>query len=498
MRYLTRLITTLCLFFAHSLSVHASSEFTTDFHSIYSVQESGKTKVLHSIAITNNLAHIYTTEYTVSLGSGEIHDIEVTDGSAELPTTIDAEGNATTIKVALANPQVGQGKVNIIKISYTTSEIATRIGGNWEVNIPRVAHANEYREYRRDVEVPRGIGSATYVFPDPTHVEKGDITTYTYLGHPTDSLSLLFGESQTYELELRYTIQNPGLTQADTEIALPPDTEYQKVILREMIPEPKQINLDPDGNWMAVYLLKSQETKDIAVKMYVTVYPIPRNDTPLHSSPSLDSDPNWQIQDSRVKDLSVQLGEVSRIYEYLVDNFFYDYARIGQARLGASSALTSPESATCTEFTDSFVALSRSLGNRAREINGYAYGSNTTVRPQGEDILHAWPQYFDENKKQWIQVDPTWGNTTGGINYFDKLDYSHIAFVIHGVESTYPLPAGAYKRSNEGSVIKVTPVEKVPDVTPHPLSPTVKVGGGVESPPVSLWDRVLAFIRSLF
>jgi hypothetical protein len=42
-------------------------------------------------------------------------------------------------------------------------------------------------------------------------------------------------------------------------------------------------------------------------------------------------------------------------------------------------------------------------------------------------------------------VDPTWGSTTGGVDYFSTLDFDHFAFVIKGVDSNYPIPAGGYK-----------------------------------------------------
>jgi len=48
-------------------------------------------------------------------------------------------------------------------------------------------------------------------------------------------------------------------------------------------------------------------------------------------------------------------------------------------------------------------------------------------------------------------VDPTWSNTTGGVDYFYTLDFDHFAFVIKGADSTYPVPAGGYKISDNGS-----------------------------------------------
>src|SRR5581483_5024862 len=80
-----------------------------------------------------------------------------------------------------------------------------------------------------------------------------------------------------------------------------------------------------------------------------------------------------------------------------------------------------------------------------------AYTQNTTQRPLSllKDILHAWPEYYDDKKMTWIMVDPTWGNTTGGVDYFNLLDFDHFVFTIDGQSSVNPLPAGAYKNSEQ-------------------------------------------------
>src|SRR5258707_13577173 len=102
------------------------------------------------------------------------------------------------------------------------------------------------------------------------------------------------------------------------------------------------------------------------------------------------------------------------------------------------------------EFTDLFIAMARAAGIRAREINGYAYTENKDSEPLSlvADVLHSWPEYWDKYNKEWILVDPTWGNTTHGIDFFHKLDLRHFTFVIHGVNSEFPLSPGSYKLSD--------------------------------------------------
>ena len=114
------------------------------------------------------------------------------------------------------------------------------------------------------------------------------------------------------------------------------------------------------------------------------------------------------------------------------------------------SAVNFPNSSLCTEFTDLFVTLARHKNIPAREIEGFAYSNNSKIKPinQNSDVLHAWPEYYDSARQQWIQVDPTWEKTTNGIDYFNDLDLNHLTFVIHGFQSDFPLPPGSYKKNS--------------------------------------------------
>ena len=101
---------------------------------------------------------------------------------------------------------------------------------------------------------------------------------------------------------------------------------------------------------------------------------------------------------------------------------------------------------TCQEFTDLFIALARQKGIPARRILGYAYSNNEELRPVKlqTDILHTWPEYYNYETESWVQIDPTWGDTTGGIDYFNKFDLNHLILAINGVSSSLPYPAGSY------------------------------------------------------
>jgi hypothetical protein len=206
----------------------------------------------------------------------------------------------------------------------------------------------------------------------------------------------------------------------------------------------------------------------VTAQVYATVYPVPTSYDP--SIKSFQKTPHsvyWDISSSSVQSLGERLKSPSNIYKYLTDNFVYNYAGVTSqnARLGATTSLGLSSGVLCTEFTDAFVALARVNQIPSREINGYGYTKNTSLQPSSSesDILHAWPEYYDAEKKKWISVDPTWGNTTGGVDYFSKLDFSHITFVRHGEEDSYPLPAGAYKSSPNQKYVSVEVVDAIPE-----------------------------------
>ena len=449
--------------------VQAATEFTTSFFSRYRIEESGNATVSHEIKITNNLAHIYPTVYTVHVTSDQLHNITASDQAGILPVKTQYSNGTTTIDLTISRPNIGLGKTQTLTLQYTAPDLVTFLGPNLALNIPRMSRANEHQNYTREVTVPPRFANLPHHFtPDPdqtTTSDQGEI--YIFQGHPNESLSLLFGDTASYRLNLSYSISNPTLSQTQTEIALPPDTPYQQIILHQIDPPPSSLRLDADGNWLATYSLGANATQEISVELFAVVSPVPLFFDPSLNSPKLiDSTNFWPTENSLIQTTAAQLQTAAHIYTYLIDYMSYDYSRVGKnnRRLGAVEALTSPTTALCTEFTDSFIALARSLEIPAREINGFAYTTNPTLKPQGTslDILHSWPEYYDAPSSRWLSLDPTWGQTTGGIDYLHQLDFSHIAFVRHGLEDDYPLPAGAYKASPSTQSIQATPTDELP------------------------------------
>lgn len=436
-------------------SVKSAGEFTTDFDVTYRVKDTGITEVTNKITLTNVFSNLYATSYSVILDSITPQNIKAFDANGPLAVNKNVTDKTTTIEILFNDPVVGKDKSRTFWISFEESSFAIRTGEVWEVSIPRLSENAEFASYYISLEVPETFGQEAYISPDPRESTTAD--GYLKFKFNKDDvrktgITAGFGQFQVFNFTLNYHLENPLSRESQTEITLPPDTAFQKMHYTNLSPRPFSMEIDSDGNWIAKYNLKSRERVDVQASGFVQIFaslrPFPK---PSQESlnENLTEQTYWEVTNTDIVNKAKELKTPKEIYNYVSTILKYDYNRVrpNVERLGAAKALLSPESAICMEFTDLFIALSRAAGIPAREVNGFAYTENPEIQPLSlvNDVLHAWPEYYDKEKGAWIPVDPTWGSTTGGVDYFSKLDLRHFAFVMHGKSSTKPYPAGSYK-----------------------------------------------------
>ena len=445
----------LSLFFFRANSALAQGEFVTDVHVEYRILQGGTTQVTHNFSLENTTANMYATSYKLVLENIDPKDIKAFKGTSVLKTELEEDGETTTLNVIFDDAVVGKGKIQNFRVVFTNSSFATRTGEVWEISIPRLSGSNSFRTYSVNMVIPDSFGNEAYMSPKPSSKETSDgVVIYKFDKDSVEKTGITagFGAFQVFSFNLNYHLENPVNKTSTVDIAIPPDTSLQKVYYQQITPVPSNVYVDADGNWLASYILEPRERVDIAVKgsvqIFATVRPFPKP-TQETLTENLKETQYWQTSNPQIKEKARNLSTAKDIYEYVVNGLSYDYDRVkpNVERLGAVRALNSPNNAICMEFTDLFVALARSAGIPAREINGYAYTENPEIQPLSlvADVLHAWPEYWDDSVKSWIAVDPTWGSTTGGVDYFTKLDLRHFTFVIHGKDPIKPYPPGSYK-----------------------------------------------------
>lgn len=460
LRFSLFILVTYCLLYFLPSKAWGQQEFKVDFDATYILNEKGTASVTQNINLTNNFSTIYATSYTLTLEGDKPENIEIKQDQTALPFEIIQDDLLTKININFPDSVVGKSKSRNFTVTYTQVNIGTQNGQVWEVAIPRLGETEKIDTYNLTIKIPSTYGKVAYISPKPTN-ETTDNKNYTF-SYVKDQIAKAgvvgaFGDFQVFNFAVNYHLQNPYKNRSGkTEIALIPDTAFQRVYYEEISPRPENIKLDSDGNWLATFILKPEQKVTVNAEGQVQVFAkeqpnYPKID-PIKNNYYLSSSTFWPTNNEKIKNISSNLKSSREIYDYVVETLKYDYSRVkqGVTRLGALSALDSPNSAVCTEFTDLFVTLARARNIPSREINGYAYTENPEIQPLSllADVLHAWPEYWDNNDKLWKPVDPTWGNTTGGVDFFDKFDLSHITFAIHGQSPTSPLPAGSYKTND--------------------------------------------------
>ena len=435
--------------------IFAQKEFATDVSVFYKFEDSGMAEVTHKISLENLFSNMYATSYSLVLDNVEPLNVIAKEGEKNLKLSSKKDGSKTILEVNFEDIVVGKSKTRNFEISFQNSSFAQKTGEVWEISLPRLSEDSPFRTYNTAISIPFSFGNEAYISPKPEEIEKIEGRNVYIFGKETFSKTGVvagFGSFQVFSFRLNYHLENPLNKTASTEIALPPDTALQKVYYQSIIPTPLNVSVDNDGNWIALYTLKPRERIDIEALGTVQIFsgprPFPKSSTEELNKNLFESE-FWQVNDPQIKALAEKLKTPREIYNYVVKNLSYDYDRVKPniSRLGAKGALNNPKQAICMEFTDLFIALARSAGIPAREINGFAYTENPKVKPLSlvNDVLHSWPEYWDKEKMAWIPVDPTWGTTTQGIDFFSKLDLRHFTFVIHGQNTQFPFPPGSYK-----------------------------------------------------
>ncbi len=449
----------------------AAEEFATSYNVVYDISLDGVATVTQKITLRNLTTQYYANQFKLTIGATDIFDIKALDESGVMEATTEKQGSSTTISVKFNQQVAGLNKVLPWTLQFKSRDFAEKIGKVWEVRAPKISPTDNLESYSLTIQVPQSFGEPTLISPQPKNqtLSFGKI----FLSFEKDQLVSAgvlasFGTKQLFDFDLTYHLENSNLVPILTNIPLPPDTAYQDVIYQRIEPKPLNVTVDADGNYLAWFRLRRGEKLDVKAVGSAKLYTSSKLKNPVLDAELkfkyTQADKYWEKDHPQI---STRLSEILKenpeahgkekvklIYRYVVNALKYDSSRLSTdiERLGAVTALNNPESAVCMEFTDLFIALVRAAGIPARELDGYAYSANPSLRPLSlnRDILHAWPEYFDETGG-WVMVDPTWENTTGGVDYFSRLDLNHFVFSVKGLSSVSPVAAGSYKYLGEDS-----------------------------------------------
>jgi hypothetical protein len=472
----------LLIIFFSFLSVYpvkALDEFSVKQNINYSLDIYGNATVNQDIELINNLSEIYPKEYQTSIYGPSIENIKANDSLGNIYQKSEKINEATIIYLKFNQTNLGKGQVTKFHMNYTIPKLAIHKGSVWEVSVPEFKNLKLSESISVNLEIPESFGNISFssITPEDTYIlDRQTHIKFTEKNLKDKKILFIFGNYQLFDFSFKYFLDNNDDDAINTEIALPPETDSQKIFFKEITPKPNNIKIDSDGNWLAQYTVNPKQNIEVNVtgqaKIITSSYGQP--DVDIKSLTS--SQDYWPVDDPTITAIADTLKTPKDIYNYVVSTLSYNYDNINSARRkGALEAINNPTSSLCTEFTDLFVTLARAKGIPSREIEGFAYTNNPKIKPvnTNADVLHAWPQYYDASTKKWMSIDPTWEKTTNGIDFFNDLDLNHFILAVHGKDSNYPPPPGSYKNNRNVKTVSVEfateelkSINQAPQITP--------------------------------
>lgn len=434
-----------------------AKDFSSFYKTTYKFSEEGVAYITQEISFLNQTAEKDISEFSLSIMGAQINNVEAFDSIGPLETSVDKNTEATKITVRFNQRVVGKNKTLSFILKYQSKDFIKKEGNLWQVSLPKLAGTAEIDDYQLFVQIPQSMGNIASISPSPkSQTEANNFITLKYEKNDLVNfgVQITVGQYQTFDFKIDYVLQNNGNEEIIKQIALPPDTDFQTIYYRSILPKPENVEKDADGNWLGSYILFPGQKLGIQAVGQANIFIQSKKNSPVKENfqEYLAPTQYWQSDDPKIISLAEKLKTPEKIYRYVVENLTYDYDLIkkGVRRKGSLATLDSPQSSLCSDFTDLFIALCRAAGIPAKALDGYAYTNDLKITEASSltDVLHSWPEYYDGSQKLWIQVDPTWENTSHGLNYFNKFDMSHFVFVIHGKNDSLPYSPGSYSESD--------------------------------------------------
>lgn len=471
------LLTTILFLFKSNL-VYATSEFTIQKNIDYQFDSLGNAQVTQDIKLINNYSVIYPKEYQLIIYGQQISNLTANDNLGNILKNTSVKNDSTTIYLQFNQPSINTQKSTDFQIKYNIDNLAQNQGNIWKINLPKHT-TNPKDQIQTTIIVPVNWGKLAYSSLSLSPQTNTLNQTIVVPPHSSDqSITLAFGETQIFNFNLTFFLENNHNETKNFQIPLPPETDTQTIVYTNINPTPQNINVDPDGNFLAQYQLLPNQKISIIAQGQVQVHP-PNPDFPQIKPLSFhtQTDQFWPASNPTITNYAKNLQSPKKIYDFVVNTLAYNPNIIQNAtRKDPLKSLLEPQNSLCTDFTDLFISIARASSIPSREIQGFIYTQDNLLQPQNTslDILHAWPQFWNQDQNMWQQIDPTWQSTTKGDDYFNSVDLNRVILVFHGLSSINPPPPGSYNSSPNQKTVDITLTNNLLNTQFSPLVLTLK------------------------
>jgi len=456
------LLAVVLLYLFIPFSAHATSS-NTSISATYTVQSNDEkqTKAVYAIDLEEPEGAHSTSEYSLHMPTSfPVTSIHATVDTEPVEPVISSQQNYISVSIPL--PDSDKKIHRLIELSFLQGNVVHQNGKQTEVLIPTLlTKTNETIRYQ--LSIPSDLTN-TLLSSRPMFSQRNGANMF-WSGTRGKTIQVMFGAPKLfYHTSLQYDLQNESGLSRTMDITLPPESPYQLLHDISFSEKPLEIGIDSDGNPIARYTVAPHGKKSVKFRATLELRVLPDGERVRYD--------RLLFQSSREHLLRPFIGEERRtpplkdprtVYEYTVASLSYDYSQLSTPSLRTahktiSQILNTPTKSICIDYSSLFVNLARKNGIEAREVYGYSIQRDEQLRPTNGDELHSWAQFFDTTTQQWVNVDPTWDDTSS-LDYYNFQDFNHVVLAYRGADSNTPYPAGFFRfnNSSDTALISIVP-----------------------------------------
>ena len=358
-----------------------------------------------TIPLENIRPEVYSINKNIKLEPTYYHRNDATDMVIDLKNTLVSQESPVTLRLTFQTQYSGDNLSLISSIKDTTSRSFT-------------------------FTYPKSFGDILWSStPVAKITQKGENLEVETAAPQSSKVKISLGEKISYTFNINRNLINSTEEMISSEINIPPNTNTQKISITEIQPKPNKSYKDINGNYILQYEIAPQSNIVVSIKgnieMGKTIYSnisIPKiekralweiKNTDLEKEIHEFIKENLNIEGDSIEDIH-DIKNVSQqellykvLYQFVIDNLEPNTLTIGSlagsTRLGGERALSEQAQSTSEDYADAIIALYRKFNIPSRLVIGYVTNISD-YHPDG--MYHYWAEYFDIEKKDWVQVDP--------------------------------------------------------------------------------------------
>ncbi|MCA9382042.1 transglutaminase domain-containing protein [Candidatus Dojkabacteria bacterium] len=454
-KILLSFVITLLFVFAFNLSSVKAADPKLDYELTYKALDQSSLELSYDINMSFNTKGSSVTAFILNVAETDVSNLKV---NSDRGVTASAKKVNDYTEITLKFPESKRllaGQKTKITVSYETKEAIKTRGEVTDIIVTGFQKDDSINSLKVNISIPNSLGKLDY--SSDSNIKEaqssGGNRIYKFDKVPESGVVLSFGEHQNYKFAFNYLIKNSSKIQNQiASITIPFENENQKLRFKNVQPSPYKSYEDSDGNYILQYLVKPEEDIDVKIEGFATLYAKDNSNT---NQIELTEDEiamftkeqeYWVIDPATIDDEFENKvnnepdtdKKAKLIYDYVLGKLTYSENQLSnknRKRLGAEAVLKNPKIAICQEYSDLFVGLARYFKIPARSIAGYAYPTTGYELPP--NTLHSWAEYYSE-AKGWIDVDPTWEDTSNGLDYFGSIGLNHFPIAIYASNSVEP------------------------------------------------------------